>query len=780
MSVSPISPDMTFGIIAVLVVLILVLALFFTRRIKKFEQLATVDSVTGALNAHGLTEAVEKLQKTDQRNYALVVMEVRNFHQIRRTFGTQKADRVLKHLAKVLQEILTASEPVGRIGTDTFCILLRNLQDKEIRARLSRIYESANRYNTKTKDPYRLDLCFGVYVPAQFSEPFSDMQEKALEMIEQIDAESRYRFYKKSEIVEPQYDSQALINQLDHSLKNGDFIIYLQPKVRLGDNRIVGAEALARWRHPQKGLLTPEQYIPLLQEHHITHRLERHMLETLCKKMASWKRMGWKICPISMNLAAESIGVDNFLESCNKTCKSYGIAPELIEFELNAELMNTAPKKLNALADEIHSYGFQCSLDRFGKNAIPLHLMRELDVDAIKLDSSLFSVENNSRRNRFIIEAVLKIATQMHIRTIAEGITTDSQIQYLQQAACDIIQGFYYFRPMTIEEFQHTAYLDGDLRYIVTDGGRNTKAAKKNSSTSSIIMFSYIPGEDTVIFSQNFSPVLQEYNSNATEETYINNALDLFRRSTLIHENDRNDFLHLLERCNSDGGWVSNTLRFYTAEGHYDWLEVYLHKDRLKNSDDTLISGTLVNLVGWKHEVDRWKEKANRDALTGLYNREYFEQFTAATLSGGNMNTGAVVFIDIDDFKAVNDTLGHVVGDDVLCCVAKRTLGVFRHTDVVARYGGDEFVVFVNGIGRSDLEKRLEHLCEVFRFPYRNETIEYKISGSIGAAMFPEDGKDYQELLDRADTALYAAKGCGKDQFVLYHSSLEGTVVKDN
>ena len=149
MSVSPISPDMTFGIIAVLVVLILVLALFFTRRIKKFEQLATVDSVTGALNAHGLTEAVEKLQKTDQRNYALVVMEVRNFHQIRRTFGTQKADRVLKHLAKVLQEILTASEPVGRIGTDTFCILLRNLQDKEIRARQSRIYDSANLYNTK-------------------------------------------------------------------------------------------------------------------------------------------------------------------------------------------------------------------------------------------------------------------------------------------------------------------------------------------------------------------------------------------------------------------------------------------------------------------------------------------------------------------------------------------------------------------------------------------------------------------------------------------------------
>ena len=128
----------------------------------------------------------------------------------------------------------------------------------------------------------------------------------------------------------------------------------------------------------------------------------------------------------------------------------------------------------------------------------------------------------------------------------------------------------------------------------------------------------------------------------------------------------------------------------------------------------------------------------------------------------------------MDDFKHVNDTLGHMFGDDVLCCVAKRVLGCFRHTDIVARYGGDEFVVFVNGISRMDLEKRLQQLCNMFRYPYRNEEISYKISGSLGAAMFPEDGRTYQELLDRADSALYAAKERGKDQFVLYTPELEG------
>ena len=133
----------------------------------------------------------------------------------------------------------------------------------------------------------------------------------------------------------------------------------------------------------------------------------------------------------------------------------------------------------------------------------------------------------------------------------------------------------------------------------------------------------------------------------------------------------------------------------------------------------------------------------------------------------------AVVFVDIDDFKNVNDTLGHTVGDDVICWFAKRILGTFRHSDVVARYGGDEFVVFVNSIDRQELAKRLEQLCEGFRFPYRNGDIECPVSGSIGAAMFPEDGSSYLELLDCADSALYEAKRRGKNQFVLYNPEME-------
>ena len=255
----------------------------------------------------------------------------------------------------------------------------------------------------------------------------------------------------------------------------------------------------------------------------------------------------------------------------------------------------------------------------------------------------------------------------------------------------------------------------------------------------------------------------------------FSNAQALFRGSELIHENDRDDFFLLLERCRREDGWVRNTLRFYVSEGRYAWLDVHLHQDdSLDPAQEGTISGTLVNMTSWKNEVDRWKEKANRDALTGLFNREYFERFAITQLERENLSSAAIVFIDIDDFKHVNDTLGHMFGDDVLCCVAKRILGVFRHTDVAARYGGDEFVVFVGAISRETLEERLQQLCDVFRHPYRSDTIEYQISGSIGGAMYPQDGTDYETLLDRADCALYEAKKRGKDQYVLYESHMQG------
>lgn len=363
------------------------------------------------------------------------------------------------------------------------------------------------------------------------------------------------------------------------------------------------------------------------------------------------------------------------------------------------------------------------------------------------------------------------MAAQLHIHTVAEGIDNLEQVQYLREAACDMVQGFYFYKPMPVEEFERQVFEQNHLRYVEIGEDSPKKELAQDESlysvdekaapNSNIVMFSLFTKEDEVVFSTPFSPVLEN-------KYTFSNAKALFRCSDLIHENDREDFFRMLERCQRENIWVENALRFCMAEGRYEWLEVHLHKDSRPVESGRVITGILVNMSGWKNELSRWKEKANRDALTGLYNREFFEHYVEMQLQDRMVDSAAIIFIDIDDFKKANDTMGHTFGDEILCHVAKRILGVFRRTDIAARFGGDEFVVFLSSVSREILINRLEHLQKIFEHPYRSGTLQYKISGSIGAAMYPENGNDYATLLDHADSALYEAKNLGKDRYVLY------------
>ena len=743
----------------------LVLAVVILRkRIRLFRAQAVTDAVTKGLNSFGFYQQAGKCFAIGNTQYAFVVLQLRNYHQILQTFGNDSADRVAQYLHGILKQNLSSAEPVGRIEGGIFCFLLKNGTEDTAKARLTRFYEIANQYNTKASVPYALDLHFGVYIPKDRTEPLQQMQRKAADALNSENGK-RCGFYKEpvGDAAERKWE---LIEQMDRSLKNGDFLVYLQPKVRLSDNRIVSAEALIRWRHPQRGMLNPEMFIPVLEEYHLVARYDLYLFEMVCHQISQWVKAGWAPCPVSVNLSHESVVIPGFVEEYAALARRYGVNPELIEFELGNAIQNKRVDEISAILNEIHRCGFKCALDNFGAGALALHLLRELEVDTIKLDRSFFASENNNRRNRFVVESLIKVAAQMQIHTVAEGIDNASQVQYLKQIGCDAVQGYHFFLPMTAEEFRNTAYRDGELCYVEETAAKTAKIdmTTAHHSPSSIVMFTIRPDGDTVTFSHLFTPLLEG-------KFTINGAQALFRQSVLIHENDRKDFSRLLERCLKENGWVENMIRFYTANGRYEWLEVHLHKEQTAGGK-LVIFGTLVNVAGWKNEVNRWKEKANRDALTGLYNREYFEQYAGSVMEKGTLLSGAIVFFDIDDFKKVNDTLGHMVGDDVICYVAKRALGAFRHTDVVARYGGDEFVIFVNGINREELRKRLAQLCDSFRFPYRNGTIEYPVAVSIGAAVYPQDGRTYLELLDHADCATYEAKHRGKNQFVIYEPGM--------
>ena len=753
-------------IIFVLVVAMIALVLVYTLARKKREGEVTTDPLTGGMAEQLFLRRAQMMLKGKADRFALISMQIKNMSNICVSFGTGEKNITLKRVHSALETQLSSEELFARTGEDTFFFLLKNRKPDEICARLERICNTAN----AKKDSYSLDLGFGIYLPENTESSMEELVGKATQARLSSPVGRRYHFYDR-DFWETTVLERDMANSMDRALQTNEFVVYYQPKVSVLNQRIVGAEALVRWRHIQRGMLSPEMFLELAERYQKITQIDRFVFENVCATLARWKKQGREICPISLNLARADLELPNLADERYETCCKYGVEPTNIEFELKEQLLLENPERAKSIIERFHALGFRCAIDNFGANVTALQLLGSLDIDTIKLDSSFFGGDNDNRRGRYIAEAILKVTSQLHIRTVAEGIGSQGQLRFLQRAACDMVQGFYYSKPISLEKFENEAWEQGVLKTVesnVADEQSNEKvsaAADESQSSNSIVLFSYLPKEDTVEFSSVFSPVLGG-------KTRFRNALTLFRASELIHENDREDFLRLLERCQREEGWVENTLRFNLAQGRYGWLEIRLHREAL--NAESVISGTMINVSEWKNEVNRWKEKATRDALTGLYNRAYYEQTVQSQLEQKAFDSAALIFIDVDDFKRVNDTFGHMFGDNVLCYVAKQILGIFRHSDVIARYGGDEFVVFAPSIQPEVLKDRLQRLCNAFKFPYRGESIEYKVSVTLGAAMYPNDGGDYDTLLDHADCALYEAKNLGKDRFVLYEPYMKG------
>jgi len=737
-----------------------------TRRLRTS---AFTDPSTGALSGAGFRESARKALAAEGDKYTLVVLCAQSFSTIRASFGPQQAERMMRYLHTVLRSCLSASEPCGRMGDDRLAFLLKNRDADEVRARLGRMMDEAEKGIRAAGAEYSLGLSFGACRAEKGDSDVVSLLGRAALSRMTSQSGQRYHFYDAA-LTERLAREAEVAQAMDKALSLGEFSLFYQPKVRLRDGRVMGAEAMIRWRHPQKGLLSPDMFLPTAEKYQKLKAIDRFAITSVCRALARWEKQGRELCPVGMNLSSSNMDDPDFVDECCEICRSFGVNPESITFEITeGVLLQNVPRALS-FTRRLRSKGFRFSVDEFGADASALRLLSDLRPDEVKLSRTFFADETDTRSGRFMVENLLRLCAQLHVASVAQGVDAPSQAEYLMDAACDMVQGFSFFKPMALERFETEVFHGSALRLVDLPREDKKRPARVGGETANapIVHFAYLSAEDRVEFDSAFSPIL-------AGATSINDARALFRTSELIHENDRADFLLLLDRATKETGWLECTVRFYTNHSGYEWLQLRFH---CADHRSGVVSGTLVNVAGWIGEVDRWKEKATRDALTGLFNREHFERTLRAGVENSALSSAALVFIDVDDFKNVNDSYGHMFGDDVLCYVAKRILGTFRHSDICARYGGDEFVIFAPGITKEVLEQRLEALCKAFSYPYRNGSTECKVSISVGGAMFPADGADYATLLDRADCALYEAKNAGKDRYMLYRKGMEANDTK--
>lgn len=282
------------------------------------------------------------------------------------------------------------------------------------------------------------------------------LQDRARLACQSQTAEHREKcaFYDNS-LTERMKMEQELNDLFDSSIKNHDFKVYLQPKIRLETNRAEGAEALVRWIHPEKGVIYPSDFIPLFEMNGKICSLDFYIFTQVCQTLHGWIASGKNPFPVSVNLSRQHFLEHNFLKKFADIAKEYEIPPGMIEFELTESIFfdNRQINVVKEMIRQMHQLGFLCSLDDFGSGFSSLGLLKEFDVDTIKLDRSFF-VNMAGEKAKDVIACLIELSKKLKVHTVAEGIETDEMVEYLRMIKCDMVQGYIFSRPIPISEFE--------------------------------------------------------------------------------------------------------------------------------------------------------------------------------------------------------------------------------------------------------------------------------------------------------------------------------------
>ena len=445
-------------------ILTLVIALILLSLVVKYVQFYGKqgrDDVTGGKNKKEFERVCSRLLK-GEGEFVVVYANIDRFKLINDAYGDDEGDVVLKKIHQIIdEEMLSWDEASGRIMADNFGMLMRFLSMNKLEHRLARINEQLSSLKDKDGVEYGIKLYFGIYQVVDKNESVSAMLEKANLALKRVTHSMQHLVHMG---VYDEKDKKQLGREkelemkMERALRNGEFIPYLQPKYELENETIGGAEALVRWMDPVEGMIVPNEFIPLFEKNGFIVELDLYMFEQVCRLVEKWNKNGYRIIPISVNMSRGHFSVPGFFERYMQILSRYDVPDRSIEIELTESLFYNEMSMLKELIDKIHEAGMLCSIDDLGSGYSSLNMLKEVEVDALKLDRVFFKETEDNKRSKSVINSVIHLAQDLELRTISEGVEVRSQVDYLKEAECDYIQGYIFARPMPVSDFEKIAF----------------------------------------------------------------------------------------------------------------------------------------------------------------------------------------------------------------------------------------------------------------------------------------------------------------------------------
>ena len=443
-----------------------------------------LDQATGVYNMQAFIGRAQKLLDDNPHDsFNLIISDIKNFQLITATYGEAKAQALLRDVAQLTKECYTDGV-VARYGVDQIVSLYKTPSlDTKIQ-----ISNRFNEYLQQTEIP-NVIIKFGIYEDVDRGISVTHMCSKALLALNTIINDFRRIFAKYDDSTsQKQLKAQTYEAQFNDALANEEFVIWYQPKFNPYTEKIVGAEALVRWQ-TAKGIISPGEFLPVFESDGLIARLDSYVFQRVCAQQRKWLDDGQGLIPISVNVSRCSLFVHDIVERYKAIIDEYDLDPKYVPIEIT-ESVALENLKIKPIADAFANQGFQLHMDDFGSGRSSLNGLNVLHFEAVKLDKSLIDFIGY-KNGELVLSYTMALGKELGVQLVAEGVETASQLLFLKHNGCDIIQGFYYSKPLPVAEFEAllqahgTANLKEELNQMLTNC-----AASSELDT----LYSHMPG----------------------------------------------------------------------------------------------------------------------------------------------------------------------------------------------------------------------------------------------------------------------------------------------
>lgn len=584
------------------------------------------------------------------------------------------------------------------------------------------------------------------------------------------------------------------LDDINQAFDNNEFCFYLQPKCNAETGAIVGAEALVRWNHPEYGLVSPGEFIPLLERESMVTRFDLFIWRSVCEMLSRWDGEGRNLVPVSVNVSMTDIEAIDVARVLGDLLDRFSIDARLLQVEITESAIAHNMDVVEETIRDLHARGIAVLMDDFGSAYSSLNMLKDINVDAIKLDMKFVDLNaDNAAKGLKIIESVIDMAYQLRLSIIAEGAQTAEQVSKLRELGCMYIQGYYFYRPLTVGKMedllehrpddQHFWNISKDLMHRDYRMSTNGRSMLESSSLSAHIFEILNKG---VAELSRLNLITGEYRTIKRDpklpDVYADDFHDYCHAlvsKRIIHPDDAGEFLkHTRLSDLRDQLFSKKKSEFTYFRSEVEAKTSVIAFGMLVPPDCSEANPWAVVLIGIDMPFDliakNMKETYWRDSLTGLLNRNAYDS-DVEQLRSADIGAVVCVYADMIGLHEVNNHLGHKQGNRMLCEFAD-TARAFFGDDRLYRIGGDEFVIISSAHTEAQTRKQLNYMRE------RLHTQGCEISVGVASS---ESTSDLPKTIEQAENEMrrekkeYYVRGGSKRQSRGLNKKLEDILVRN-